>query len=43
MGRVMRWLPPRRAPFLYTAIPTRTYPHGYEVTELGPKEALNGD
>lgn len=43
MGRVMRYLPPRRSPFLYTAIPTRTYPDGFNVTELGPQDHATGD
>lgn len=43
MGRVMRYLPPRRSPYLYTEVPTRTYPEGFSVTELGPRDPAPGD
>lgn len=36
-GFLMRFLPPRREPFIYTEIPSRTYPHGFDAHELGAK------
>jgi hypothetical protein len=35
-GRLVRWLPPRREPYFFTDSPTRTYPRGYRISELGP-------
>src|SRR5258708_39927812 len=35
-GRIIRLLPPRREPRLLTKIKNRTYPHGYEIEQLGP-------
>lgn len=35
-GKFVRFLPPRRKPHFFTDIPNRTYPHGYEIAELGP-------
>jgi hypothetical protein len=35
-GRMVRWLPERRRPFLRTKMRNRTYPQGYEIEELGP-------
>ena len=35
-GRIIRLLPPRRKPRLLTKIKNRTYPHGYEIEQLGP-------
>jgi mpaB/rubber oxygenase-like protein len=35
-GRAVRWLPPRRVPHFFTDSPTRTYPRGYRIAELGP-------
>lgn len=35
-ARAMRLLPPPRRPSLRTEQPTRTYPHGYRIEELGP-------
>jgi hypothetical protein len=35
-GRIIRHLPPRRLPRLLTQAKNRTYPHGYEIEQLGP-------
>jgi hypothetical protein len=35
-SRAVRFLPPRRRPRLRTLEKHRTYPHGYELEELGP-------
>jgi hypothetical protein len=35
-AHVLRWLPERRRPWLRTAGPHRSYPHGYRLEELGP-------
>jgi hypothetical protein len=35
-GRVVRWLPPRRAPHFFMDDRNRTHPHGYEIGALGP-------
>jgi ER-bound oxygenase mpaB/B'/Rubber oxygenase, catalytic domain len=35
-GRFVRFLPTRRKPHFFTDIPNRTYPHGYEIADLGP-------
>jgi len=35
-GRVVRWLPPRREPYFFTDTQNRTYPRGYQISELGP-------
>jgi hypothetical protein len=35
-GKFVRFLPPRRKPHFFVDIPNRTYPQGYEITELGP-------
>jgi hypothetical protein len=35
-GRVVRWLPPRREPHFFTDSENRTYPRGYQISELGP-------
>jgi hypothetical protein len=37
-ARVLRLFPARRTPRLRTAIKHRTYPKGYRIEELGPKE-----
>lgn len=29
------WLPPRKTPFSLTNSPTRTYPHGYSIPDIG--------
>ena len=38
-ARVVRLLPPRRAPHLRTAARRRSYPRGYSIDELGPPRA----
>ncbi len=35
-GHVSRWLLPRRKPDFFTDSKLRTYPHGYELSDLGP-------
>lgn len=35
-GRIVRWLPPRSRPYFFTDGRIRTYPHGYEISQLGP-------
>jgi hypothetical protein len=35
-GKIVRFLPPRKKPHFFTDIPNRTYPQGYEISELGP-------
>jgi hypothetical protein len=35
-ARLLRGLPGRRKPRLRTAVPNRTYPHGYVIEQLGP-------
>ncbi len=35
-GRIVRWLPPRRAPSFFTDRPNRTHPRGYAIGDLGP-------
>jgi hypothetical protein len=35
-GKFVRFLPPRRKPHFFTDILNRTYPQGYEISELGP-------
>jgi hypothetical protein len=37
-SRAVRFLPPRRKPRLRTLEKHRTYPHGYELEELGPHD-----
>jgi hypothetical protein len=37
VGRVMRFMPPRRTPFHFTELPTRTYPQGFQPEELGAR------
>jgi hypothetical protein len=36
-ARLLRHIPRRRTPVLRTARPTRTYPRGYRIEELGPE------
>ncbi len=35
-GKIVRFFPPRKKPHFFTDIPNRTYPHGYEISQLGP-------
>ena len=37
VGLTIRFLPPRRKPFLYTELPTKTYPQGFKPEELGAR------
>ena len=34
-GWLMKFLPPRRSPYLYTRQPYPTYPNGYQIEQLG--------
>jgi len=34
-GRLVQLLPPRRKPRLLTRVPSRTYPRGYLIDDLG--------
>jgi hypothetical protein len=35
-GKAVRFFPPRQQPHFFVDIPNRTYPHGYEISKLGP-------
>lgn len=35
-SRVLRLFPPRRQANFYTDLPTRSYPNGYDIAQLGP-------
>ncbi len=35
-GKSVRFLPPRRRPYLYTQQKHLSYPDGYEMEKLGP-------
>lgn len=35
-GRLVRWLPPRKAPNFFTDRHNRTHPDGYRIADLGP-------
>ncbi len=35
-GKFVRFLPPRKKARFFTDIPNRTYPHGYDIAQLGP-------
>ncbi|HEY9675916.1 MAG TPA: oxygenase MpaB family protein [Waterburya sp.] len=35
-SRLLRLFPPRQQPDFFTDSPTRTYPNGYEISQLGP-------
>ena len=39
-GRLLRWLPPRQRPKFYTDAYHRSYPNGYQLTQLGPPHML---
>jgi hypothetical protein len=39
---LVRLLPERRRPHLRTEMRHRTYPHGYRLADLGPREAGAG-
>ena len=40
MGRIMRYLPPRSKPFIFTELPNRSYPQGFQIDKIGAPEAL---
>ncbi len=40
-GRLLHYLPPRQTPSFYSDEPQRSYPRGYELTDLGPPEMLS--
>jgi hypothetical protein len=42
-GVVVRWLPPRREPHFFTDDRNRTHPHGYTISELGPRRLVAAD
>jgi hypothetical protein len=39
-GRLVRWLPPRKAPHFFTDNPNRTHANGYEIGKLGPPKLV---
>ena len=39
-GQLLRLLPPRKKPDFYVDAPQRSYPQGYELTDLGPPHML---
>ena len=39
-GKLVRLLPPRRAPNFFTDRPNRTHPRGYEIAALGPPKLV---
>ncbi len=39
-GKLVRFLPPRKAPHFFTDTRNRTYPKGYEISRLGPPELV---
>ncbi len=41
-GKLMRFMPPRREPYLVTKGKIRSYPDGYRLEELGPPEEIHG-
>ena len=40
-GHFSRWLLPRRKPDFFTDSKLRSYPHGYELNDLGPTKMLS--
>lgn len=40
-GRVSRWFLPRNKPDFFTDSKLRSYPHGYELNDLGPNKMLS--
>jgi len=38
MGKIIRYLPPRKIPYRLTSIPTPSHPDGYEIESLGPPQ-----
>ena len=39
-GYAVRWLPPRKTPNFFTGRKNRTYPHGYQIGQLGPPQLV---
>ncbi len=39
-ARIIRWLPPRRKPRLFTQERNPSYPHGYTIERLGPEDVV---
>lgn len=39
-GNILRYVPPRQTPSFYMDEPQRSYPQGYELTDLGPPQML---
>ena len=40
-GYISKWLLPRKQPDFYTDSKLRSYPHGYELNDLGPSKMLS--
>ncbi|MEO1593018.1 MAG: oxygenase MpaB family protein [Cyanobacteria bacterium J06632_22] len=40
-GRLLRYLPPRHAPNFYSDEPQRSYPDGYDLSDLGPPKLVS--
>lgn len=39
-GQILRYCPPRRQGKFFTQLPNRSYPRGYQLTDLGPPHML---
>jgi hypothetical protein len=37
-GKILRFLPPLRRPHFIIDYPTRSYPNGYEISQVGAKD-----
>ncbi|HIK17290.1 MAG TPA: DUF2236 domain-containing protein [Leptolyngbyaceae cyanobacterium M33_DOE_097] len=40
-GHLLRYFPPRQTPSFYSDEPQRSYPHGYDLTDIGPPKMLS--
>jgi len=40
-GNLLRYFPPRQTPSFYSDEPQRSYPHGYDLTDIGPPQMLS--
>ena len=40
-GRLLRYFPPRQTPSFFSDEPQRSYPHGYNLADLGPPKMLS--
>lgn len=40
-GRLLHYFPPRQTPSFYSDEPQRSYPQGYDLTDLGPPKMLS--